>query len=96
MASHSCFEVKWAKFYIDLLEKEDFLTNHIKERGFTDKFIKFFRSVMDGNLKFVKKALNQGPIRNDRVLMRTSINLACRFGQSHVLEAIVDKGRVQK
>merc|ERR550519_813680 len=91
MASHSCFEVKWAKFYIDLLEKEDFLTNHIKERGFTDKFIKFFRSVMDGNLKFVKKALNQGLIRKDEILMLTSINLACRFGQPQVLEALVDK-----
>jgi len=91
MASHSCFEVKWAKFYIDLLEKEDFLTNHIKERGFTDKFIKFFRSVMDGNLKFVKKALNQGLIRKNGGLMLTSINLACRFGQPQVLEALVDK-----
>jgi len=57
----------------------------------TDKQKKFLRSVMDGNVKFVKNALNQGSLRNNQALMRTAVNLTCRFGQPQVLDTLIGK-----
>jgi len=85
--------VREAFFYNNINDLNDFLDSYSISCSdkCTDKHIKLFRSVINGNLTFVKKILNQGPIRNDHETMRAAINLACRFGQPNILEVLVLK-----